>query len=299
MRKILFLGLFLFSWVLAAQARADVKVAATIPNLAALAEAVGGKHVTVKSLSLPTQDPHFVDARPSLALDLNKAGLLVAAGLQLESGWLPVLQRGARNAAIQPGGKGFLDCSTVVQLKEISGNTDRAAGDIHPGGNPHYLTDPQNAKRCANAIAERLAQLDPPNAAAFRTNADAFAARLDQKVAAWRTQMQPVAGTPVVVYHRSWIYLLDWLKLREVGSIEPKPGIPPNPAHVAQLLQTMRREKARLILQESFYPDATAHLLAEKTGAKVVEIAGGPAAGGDYIAWMETLLQAIGKAAQP
>lgn len=275
----------------AVPAAAQVRVAATIPNLAALAREVGGKNVAVDSLSLPTQDPHYVDARPSLAVTLNRADLLVTAGLQLESGWLPVLQNGARNPKILSGGAGFVDCSAAAKLKEIAtGPVDRAKGDIHPGGNPHYLTDPQNAKRCAAAIAAALARIDAARAEEYRKNAAAFAARLDEKIAAWEKRMAPLRGAPVVVYHRSWVYLLDWLGLAEVGALEPKPGIPPTPAHIAKLLVDMRQKNAKLILQESFYPDATSHLLAEKTGAAVIEIPGGPAADKTYADWMDDLL---------
>lgn len=298
MKRTLFLLVSLLA--AAAPAAADVRVAATIPNLAALARAVGGPDVTVTSLSLPTQDPHFVDARPSLAVTLNKADLLVVAGLQLEAGWLPVLQNGARNSKILQGGEGYVDCSAAAVLKEqATGPVDRARGDIHPGGNPHYLTDPNNAKRCALAVAEALSRVDAAHAAAYRERAKAFAADLDTKIAAWQAQMAPLKGTGIVVYHRSWVYLVDWLGLREVGAIEPKPGIPPNPAHVAKLLGDMQRGGAKLILQESFYPDATSHLLAGKTQAKVVEIPGGPAEGKSYADWMDDLLTRLRQAVQP
>lgn len=284
--------------MLAAPAFAEVRVAATIPTLAALAREVGGAQVTVEALSLPTQDPHFVDARPSLAVTLNRADLLVMAGLQLEIGWLPVLQNGARNPTILPGGDGLLDCSTVAILKEVAtGPVDRAKGDIHPGGNPHYLTDPQNAKLCAAAIAAALARIDAAHAAEYRKNAQAFSADLDAKIAGWEKRMAAVRGASVVVYHRSWIYLLDWLGLSEVGSLEPKPGIPPTPSHIAKLLGDMRAKNAKIILQESFYPDATSHLLADKTGATVIEIPGGPAAGKTYADWMDDLLNRIRTAA--
>lgn len=280
-------------------ARAELNVTATIPNLGALARAVGGKHVGVTTLSLPTQDPHFVDARPSLAVALNRADVLIVAGLQLESGWLPVLQTGARNAAILTGGKGYLDCSTVAALKDVSsGPVDRARGDIHPGGNPHYLADPRNAVRCAKAIADRLAALDPKHAAAFQTAYEAFATDLDARTKQWTAGFAPLAGTPVVVYHSSWTYLLDWLGLKQVGTLEPKPGIPPTPSHVAQLLGEMQRTKAKVILQESFYPHETSHLLAERTGAKVFETPAGPPAGGTYAEWMDALVNGIRKAAQ-
>jgi zinc/manganese transport system substrate-binding protein len=295
-KRLLFSFVLLFS-SLSAPAHADVKVAASIPSLAALVRAVGGNDVSVTPLSLPTQDPHFVDARPSLALTLNKANLLVVAGLQLEVGWLPVLQSGARNPAILSSGDGYLDCSSAVKLKETAtGPLDRSKGDIHPGGNPHYLTDPMNAELCAKAIADKLAALDPAHAKDYAARYQKFAGEVDAKVKDWTAQLAPYAGTPVVVYHRSWVYLLDWIKFKETGALEPKPGIPPTPAHVASILGDMQRTKTKLVLQESFYPDATSHLLAERTGAKVIEVPGGPKADQTYLQYMDDMVQSIIKA---
>lgn len=297
MRFYSLVGSFFLLLLTGAPAFAKVNVAASIPSLAALARAVGGDDVSVTALSLPTQDPHFVDARPSLALTLNKADLLIVAGLQLETGWLPVLQTGARNPAILAAGGGFVDCSTAVRLKEIAaGPVDRTQGDIHPGGNPHYLTDPQNAKLCAKAIADRLAALDPAHAKNYAERHQKFAVELDAALQRWTAQLAPNAGTPIIVYHRSWVYLLDWIRFKEAGALEPKPGIPPTPKHVASILGAMQRTNTKLILQESYYPDATSHLLAERTGATVVEVPGGPAANQTYLQYMNDMVQAITKA---
>lgn len=282
----------LFFFALAAAAlfgrRADaaVVVVATTPDLAAIARQVGGPNAEVKALALPTQDPHFVDARPNLALILNRADLLVIQGLDLEVGWLPVLQTGARNPKIQTGAAGFLDASTLIApLEAPAGQVSRAQGDIHPGGNPHYLVDPRNGAKVALGIAARLARIDPANASAYndRANAlsrdaNALAARLAAKAAA----IDP-AKRKVVVYHRSWIYFETWLGLTEVGAVEPKPGIPPDPAHVAQLLVLMRSQGARAILAEEYYPQTTTKLLADKSGAELLVLSGGAGEGEGYL----------------
>jgi zinc/manganese transport system substrate-binding protein len=270
----------------ARRAQAAVVVVTTTPDLASITRQIGGASVEVKSLALPTQDPHFVDARPNLALLLNKADLLVIQGLELEVGWLPVLQTGARNPKIQVGAPGFLDASTLITpLETPAGQVSRAQGDIHPGGNPHYLVDPRNGAKVGRGIAARLAQIDPANAAGYNDraaelerDANALAARLAAKASAI-----DAAKRRIVVYHRSWIYFETWLGLTEVGAVEPKPGIPPDPAHVAQLLVLMRTQGVRAILAEEYYPQTTTKLLAEKSGAELLVLAGGAADGEKYL----------------
>jgi zinc/manganese transport system substrate-binding protein len=269
-----------------ARAQAAVIVVTTTPDLASITRQVGGGTVEVKSLALPTQDPHFVDARPNLALLLNKADLLVVQGLDLEVGWLPVLQAGARNPKILTGEGGYLDASSFVNVLEApAGQVSRAQGDIHPGGNPHYLEDPRNGARVARGIAGRLGKIDPANAAAYEQragelerDANALAARMSARAAAL-----DAAKRKVVVYHRSWIYFETWLGLNEVGAVEPKPGIPPDPAHVAQLLVLMRTQGVRGILSEEFYPQTTTKLLAEKSGAELLLLSGGAGEGERYL----------------
>ena len=274
-------------------ARAEVEVIATVPTLAALAAEVGGAHVRVRSLALPTQDPHFVDAKPSLLLELNKADLLVAVGLDLEVGWLPTLLTGARNADIQRGTTGYLECSQHASILEIPrGKVDRSMGDIHPGGNPHYLYDPRGARGCAGAIAQRLSAVDPGHADDYKKNLRSFEQRLQAKAIAWQKLLAPHRGKAVVTYHRSWIYLLDWAGLREVGTLEPKPGIPPSPRHVARVLEVARKAGARAVLQESFYPDRMAKLVAQKIGARLVTPPGGPDVrrGQTYFQYMDAMV---------
>ena len=195
--------------------RAEIRVAATVPDLAALAREIGGDLVTVRSLSLPGQDPHFVDAKPSLALEMNRADLLLLVGLDLEIGWVPTLLVGARNPKIQPGTRGHLDCSQFVTRLDVPGQAvDRSQGDIHPGGNPHYLYDPRAAEAVAAGIGERLAQIDPGHADSYRSNREAMIQRLRAARVGWEKALAPFRAAPVVGYHKTWTYLCDWLRLR-------------------------------------------------------------------------------------
>lgn len=249
-------------------AGAEVKVVSTIPDFGAIAKEVGGAHVAVTNLVRPTQDPHYVDAKPSLMLELNKADMLLVAGMDLEAGWLPPLMTGARNGAIQRGGNGYLDCSTLIPPMQVR-SPDRSQGDIHPGGNPHYWTDPRNGIRMARGIAQRLAKIDPGNADAYKAGADAFVRRMEGKMVEWRKRLDPHKGTKVVVYHESWVYFLDFAGLVQAGELEPKPGIPPKPAHVAELIQRVQGQGIKFVVQESFYPTQLSRIFAQKSGAEL------------------------------
>jgi zinc/manganese transport system substrate-binding protein len=260
------------------EAVAKVRVATTTGTLAAIVADVGGELVEVTALSAPTEDPHYVDARPNLVLTLNHADLLVATGLELEVGWLPNLQKSARNPRIGLGGQGYYEAhSGLSHLADAqTGRIDRAQGDIHPGGNPHYLYDPRAAAEVAIGLGTKLAELDPTNAATYVTRAQRVAATYRGLAEAQRARFAalPAEKRRVVSYHASWPYLLDWLALEQVETIEPKPGIAPSPAHVAEVLQRMRATGARAVLQEEFYPRATSEKLSSLAGAKLVVVPG-------------------------
>jgi len=280
-------------------AHAELRIVATVPNLAAIARDVGGAHVRVTSMSLPTQDPHFVDAKPSLALELSKADLLIAVGLDLEIGWLPTLQVGARNPAILVGAPGYLECARFVQLLDVpTEKIERSQGDIHPGGNPHYLLDPRRAAAVAVGIAGRLAELDPAHAKDYAANAASFVKRLDAARARWEKLLEGARGTKIVTYHKSWVYLADWLGFEVVATLEPKPGIPPTSKHIAQVLAVGRKAGVKLVLQESYYPDKTSKLVAKKIPAIVISLPGGAdlKRGESYIDGMELLVKALAAA---
>ncbi len=283
----------------ATQAEAKLRVVATVPDLAAIARAVAGERAQVISLTLATQDPHFVDARPHLALKLNRADLLLQVGLELEVGWLPTLITGARNSKLQPGNDGRLDCSSLVKLKEVPRQKiDRSMGDVHPGGNPHYLIDPDNASRVARGIAARLAKLDPGGKAAYAKNAARFVEQLGKAKARWAKQLGPHKGTPVVPYHKSWVYFVQAMGLQAAAHLEPKPGIPPNARHVLRVIRTMKAAKVRVMLQEEYYPDRTARLVAKKTGAQLLILQGGThlRKGDTYIKRMDRMVRALASA---
>ncbi len=300
---VLCLGLGLLS---NAPAAAKLNVVATHADLAALAREVGGQRVDVVAIVEPTQDPHFVDPRPHLMLQLNRADLLLLVGLQLEIGWLPTLITGARNARILPGSAGYLDTSTLVERRDVrAGPVDRSQGDLHPGGNPHFSRAPESGLRIAEGIAQRLSELDPAGASDYRRNFARFDRRLRSAMTRWQEACAPYRGTAVVAYHESWVYFAEWLGLRVVGYVEPKPGIPADPAHVAALLTRMRAERVRAILQEEYYPDTTARLLAAKAGARVLRMPGGvhldqPDGYEGYVgSQVQALLGALGPSAAP
>ncbi|MCI0569202.1 MAG: metal ABC transporter substrate-binding protein [Myxococcaceae bacterium] len=285
--------------LLSLPARADLRVAATVPDLAAIAREVGGSAVTVTALSLPTQDPHFVDARPSLALELSRANLVLAVGLELEVGWLPNLIVGSRNAAIQRGSRGYFEVARLVKLKDVpQERLDRSMGDVHPGGNPHFLFDLRNAVPVAAGIAERLRELDPQNAALYTKNLAAFTAKVEQARQQYEKRLAWLKGEPILGYHMSLTYLADWLGTPLAGYLEPKPGIPPSPSHAAAVLSQARARKVRFVVQEEFYPDTISKVVAERLPARLVILPGGTRfrEGQTYLQHIEDFVKAFEKA---
>ena len=273
---------------------AKVRVVSSLPDLAAIAEEIGGDKVEVKSLSKGYQDPHFVDAKPSLILSLNRADLLLYTGLDLEIGWLPPLVTGARNSKILTGNIGNLDCSTLIPniLEMPTTKVDRSMGDIHPGGNPHYMRDPRNGIAVAKGIADRLKEIDPENASYYDEHLKDFVPRLTAKIKEWDEKLAPYKGTEIVTYHKSWVYFSDWAGFQEVGFVEPKPGIPPSPSHVADLIRKIQGMNVKLVIAESFYPQNTPALIAQKAGASFLTL---PASvgGGDGINTYSDLFDVI------
>ena len=279
---------------MASPAWAAVEVVATLPSLAAIASVVGGVHVKVRALAAPNEDPHFVDARPSLMLALNKADLLIANGLELEDGWLSPLQIAARNAKIQAGGSGFIEAAQFIDALEVPmGRIDRSMGDLHPGGNPHFLNDPHCVAQIADGLGKTLAVLDPDNAVEFEDNATRFCTALEVFAKAQRERFAalPAAKRQVVTYHKSMAYLLAWLQLGEIGTLEPRPGVSPDPAHVATLLGLMRSKKAGVIVQEEYYPSNDSKTLARLAQAQLVVIRGGVrfAAQESYMTYLQAI----------
>jgi zinc/manganese transport system substrate-binding protein len=260
------------AWLSAIQpAAAELRVVATTSDLAYFAQTVGGNKVHVDAICQGTQDPHFVQARPSYMVTLSRADLVVAVGLELEVGWLPSLIQGARNPDINPGHPGYFEAASAIKPIDIpQGGVDRSHGDIHPFGNPHFWLDPLNAKLAVRALAERMAQLDAENAGVFRANAKAFEQRIDQKMQQWNAQMAPFRGAKIASYHATFNYFHNRFGLASIGYLEDRPGIPPSPAHLVDLIRQMKEQKVPVIFHESFYDHATSDMVGARAGAKVL-----------------------------
>jgi zinc/manganese transport system substrate-binding protein len=256
---------------LAIPAQAKLRVVTSLQDLASIADAIGCDRVETFALAKGYQDPHFVDAKPSFILKLSRADLLIVAGLELEIGYLPPLIDQSRNEKIHPGNAGYLDASTGCDiLQKPTQVVTRAMGDVHPYGNPHYWTDPENGRVIARTIAARLAELDPSGKAAFDSNLAAFEARLTAKEREWDAKMASFAGARIVTFHESWPNFAKHFKLEIRGTVEPKPGIPPSPTHTLEIINLIANEKVPLILVEPYFDRKTPDYIAEKTGSTVV-----------------------------
>jgi len=295
MRRLLLLAMALLATLAPAGARAALRVVTTTADLAALVKEIGGGDVAVTAVASPGQDPHWVDPRPSLALELAKADLLIVTGLDLEVGWLPKLVTGARNPQILPGRAGYLDASRAITPLAIPAARDRSQGDVHPRGSPHYLLDPRRAVPVVKAIAERMGQRDPERAPAYRERGEQSAQRITKWRAHWEAKAKKLKGKKLVAYHQSFDYLSDWLKFSVIAHVEPRPGIPPNPRHVAQVIETMKRERVPVLLQEPWFPDTTSKLIAQKAGAALVKLPGAPdaAKGESYVGYMNRVVEQL------
>jgi zinc/manganese transport system substrate-binding protein len=287
----------------AEMAYADLHVIASTPDLAALAREVGGKGADVTSLAKGTEDPHFVDAKPSFIRLLNRADVLIEGGADLEIGWLPPLILNARNPKIQLGQPGRIIASDEIKLLEVpTGPIDRSMGDVHPFGNPHFTMDPLNGKIIARVLMERFCAIGPADCPMFKANLKQFEDKLDARLAVWQKQMAGLKGAKTISYHKSFSYLAQRFGFQVVNTIEPKPGIPPSPSHVRDLVDQMKNEGVKLILVEPNHERKTPMFVAQETGAKVAlvpSMVGGTKEAADYFALFEsivkTMLDAAGK----
>jgi ABC-type Zn uptake system ZnuABC Zn-binding protein ZnuA len=250
-----------------------LNVVTTTPNLASIAESVGGEHVSVTSIGSGNEDPHFIQAKPSYMMKARKADLWIRVGMELEIGYEGLILQGARNPRIQINTPGHLDASEgILKLEVPTGKVDRSMGDVHPMGNPHYWLDPYNGKIVAQNICRRLKQLDPKDAEDYDRNLTAFLSKLDNAMAGWAAKLKPFEHAKIVTYHRSWPYFANRFNLDIVAELEPKPGIPPGPKHILEVINIMKSENAKVILMEPFYNRDDAEAVAKKTGAKVVVV---------------------------
>ena len=271
-----------------AHARAGINIITSTEDLAALVREVGGDKVSVEALAKGYQDPHFVEAKPSFVLKLHSADLLVVVGRELEIGWLPPLITQSRNAKIQPGGQGYLDASLTARILDVpTGQVTRAMGDVHPQGNPHYWLDPRNGRLIAKAIQDKLTRMSSGDAAYFAQRYADFDRRLSEGEKRWQAAMAPYKGLKIVTYHRSWPNFAEVFGLDVVGYVEPKPGIPPSPAHQLELTQEMKRQGVKIILVEPYFDLQTPNKIARDTGAKVLVMP--PSVGG--VKEVQTYLQ--------
>ena len=261
-----------------ASAAAQLRVVATTPDLASIAREVGGDKVSVVALAKPTEDPHFVDAKPSHIVTLNRADALIEGGAELELGWLPPLLENSRNGKIAAGAPGRIVASEGIKMLEIPTSFDRSKGDVHSLGNPHFLIDPVNVKIIARNIAEHFSQIDPKNAAAYNGNLARFNTKLDAKFADWQKQLAPYRGARIVTYHKDFVYLAQRFGLNIVDELEAKPGIAPSPAHLAEVIGKMKSMNAKVILVQPFQNRKTAETVARQTGATVLDVPQQPGA---------------------
>jgi zinc/manganese transport system substrate-binding protein len=272
--KNLYLKMVLLSvlWIMSSQVYAALNVFACEPEWGALAKEIGKENVNVYVATTALQDPHRVEARPSLIAQTRKANVMICSGAELEVGWIPLLLIQSGNAQIQFGRPGFIEASSFVNRIEIPKTLDRSQGDVHPQGNPHVHLNPHNISVIARALAERFTQIDAINAAVYKNNEIEFQNRWNEAIARWEKQAVPLKGMPIVVYHRDLSYLIDWLGIKEVGSLEPKPGIPPTTGHLSKLLTQLEGQPAKAIVYSSYNDSDAAKWLSEKAKIPAIDL---------------------------
>ena len=280
----------------ASPAVAQLKVVATTPDLASVAREIGGNRVTVVALAKPTEDPHYVDAKPSHIVTLNRADALIEGGAELELGWLPPLLENSRNAKISAGAPGRIVASEGIKMLEIPTSFDRSKGDVHSLGNPHFMVDPVNVKIVARNIASHFSQIDPKNAATYNGNLGRFNSAVDAKYADWQKQLAPYRGAKIVTYHKDFLYFANRFGLNIVDELEPKPGIAPSPAHLAQVIGKMRSSNAKLVLVQPYQNRRTAETVARQANAVVIDTPEQPGAAPNttsYFDMMDNLVRTL------
>lgn len=282
-------------------AHADLKVFATVPEWAALAREIGGDKVQVYAATTAFQDPHRIEAKPSLLAQARQANLVVAAGADLEIGWLPLVLRDSGNAAIQPAQPGYFEAAAQVNRLEVPTVLDRAHGDVHAAGNPHIHLDPRNVLKVGEALTARMADLDPAQAAAYRAGFKAFAGKWQTAMARWEKEAAPLRGVGVLVHHRSFVYLENWLGLRELGALEPTPGIEPTSGHLTGLLARQQTTPAKMVLRAAYQQDGPSQWIAGKAGIPAVLLpytVGGTPEAKDLFGLFDDTLQRLLQAAR-
>lgn len=254
-------------------ASASLNLFATVPEWGALAQAIGGSQVQVFTATTALQDPHRIEAKPSLIAKARRADLVIATGAELEIGWLPMVLQESTNGRIQRGTPGYFEAASGVRMLEVPQRVDRVDGDVHAQGNPHIQLNPHNILKVAEALSQRMVQLDPANAAAYQQGLSHFATRWKAAVMGWEKRAAPLKGVPVLVQHKSFTYLLDWLGMKEAGTLEPKPGVEPTSRQLADIVARQKTSPAKMILRPVYQYDAPSRWVGEQTGLPVVTLA--------------------------
>jgi len=295
-------GVWVAILAMATPAQAALNVLACEPEWASLTQELAGLLVRVSSATTARQDPHHIEARPSLIARARNADLLVCTGAELEVGWLPLLQRESGNARIQPGQAGSFEAAAYVSLLDKGGVADRAQGDVHPGGNPHLHLDPRNLLKVGEALSQRLSVLDPGNTEAYAVRQRDFRQRMTAAIVRWEKQGAVLRGLPVVVHHKSFAYLTHWLGLNVLADLEPRPGLEPSAAHLAQLSVRLKNQSPRVVLRTAYQSPRPSAWLAQQTGSVALELpytVGGSAQAGDVFGVFDDTLAKLLTVVQP
>jgi ABC-type Zn uptake system ZnuABC Zn-binding protein ZnuA len=263
----------LFIGILVSANAGPIKVVTTITDLKSITELIGGNKVSVTSIATGYQNPHFVDPKPSYIIGLSGADMFVTVGLDLETGWSPQLLSSSRNNKIQKGAAGYVDASTGVTLYQVPSAINRAEGDIHIYGNPHYWLDPMNGKVIARNIANGLERVDPSNKAFYEANLAAFNNQIDAKLKVWEAKMAPYKGTKIIAYHNEWVYFETRFGLQIVDFMEPKPGIPPSPSQLVKVIKEIKADNIKVIVSSPYFTTSSSDVVSKQTGAKELTLA--------------------------
>ncbi len=268
MKKII----FIMTLLLSIPAQADLRILACEPEWGALAQEIGGNKVKVHNATTGMQDPHHIEARPSLIAKARRANMLVCTGAELEIGWLPLLLQKSGNAAIQAGKPGHFMATDYVQMLDIPTKVDRSMGDVHAAGNPHIQTDPRRILQVATALVAKMKQVDSAQAAHYQQGFNQFKQKWQQAMQKWQTKAASLRGKPIVVHHNSWVYLQNWLGLKMVATLEPKPGLPPSTQHLSRLLGQLKQQPAKATIYSSYQSPKAAKWLENKTAIPAINL---------------------------
>ena len=272
MKKKLVLAVLLTGIFFAANA-GIIKVVTTTTDMKSITELIGGNKVSVSSIATGYQNPHFVDPKPSYIISLSNADMFVTIGLDLETGWSPQLLASSRNTKIQKGSSGYVDASEGIGLQQVPTAANRAEGDIHIYGNPHYWLDPLNGKVIARNIANGLEKVDPADKAMFEANLQTFYNNLDAKLKEWQAKMASFKGTKVIAYHNEWVYFEKRFGLQIVDFMEPKPGIPPTPSQLVKVINEIKQSNIKVIISSPYFSTSSSNVVASQTGVKLLTLA--------------------------